>query len=82
MMRERKINMTRIYINKKYYDKLLYRRYARYITGEKITKKRVLLMLQVGVNYSVRSLYNFINNTYLLELLGNIIVYKKYKNNL
>lgn len=36
----------------------------------------------MGVNYSVRSLYNFINNTYLLELLGNIIVYKKYKNNL
>lgn len=65
--------MTRIYINKKYFDKLLYRRYAKYITDERITKRRLLLMLSGEVNCSVRSLYNFMNNTYSLELLANIV---------
>lgn len=65
--------MTKIYIDKKYFDKLLYRRYSKYITDERITKKRLFLMLSAEVNCSVRSLYNFINNTYSLELLGSIV---------
>ncbi len=65
--------MTKIIINKTYFNYLLNRRYGKYIKDNKPSKKRMLLMLACEVNVTLKTLYNFQNNTYSTSLMADII---------
>ena len=65
--------MSKITINKCFFNKLLARRYRQYITDNRPSTKKYLNLLACEISCDIRTLYNFQTNIYSLQLLKSII---------
>lgn len=60
-------------IDKDKFKKKIKRHYSKYIIDDNVTLGRCYLLLATDLEVSIRTIYNFMNNRYSIQLLMKII---------